>query len=285
MKKLLFQFDTDPQPSSFDSVVAYDGGADRVIAYGGLTADTIGTLVEGAIFTRAPKAKKNTAILVGGSDIDAGQALFQAVQKHFFAGFQVSIMLDSNGCNTTSAAAIAKIATSTPLAGKKVVILAGTGPVGQRAAALFAMAGARVAITSRRLASAEAACSAIKNRFAVALTPLEASHSDARGDSIKEANIVLAAGAAGVELLQPEHWKNNPNLEVIADANATPPLGLGGTDAADKGQQRHGKKVWGALGFGAFKLTLQRHCIQQLFTSNQHVFDAERIFELAKKMA
>jgi hypothetical protein len=31
MKKLLFQFDTDTHPSVFDSVVAYDGGADYVI--------------------------------------------------------------------------------------------------------------------------------------------------------------------------------------------------------------------------------------------------------------
>ena len=27
MKKLLFQLDTDPRPSTFDAVVAYDGGA------------------------------------------------------------------------------------------------------------------------------------------------------------------------------------------------------------------------------------------------------------------
>ena len=30
MKKLLYQFDTDAIPSVFDSVVAYDGGADNV---------------------------------------------------------------------------------------------------------------------------------------------------------------------------------------------------------------------------------------------------------------
>jgi hypothetical protein len=29
MKKLLFQLDTDPIPSVFDPVVAYDGGADQ----------------------------------------------------------------------------------------------------------------------------------------------------------------------------------------------------------------------------------------------------------------
>ncbi|MGH8515482.1 MAG: methylenetetrahydrofolate dehydrogenase, partial [Gammaproteobacteria bacterium] len=34
MKKLLFQFDTDPLASTFDTVVAYDGGADHVTAHG-----------------------------------------------------------------------------------------------------------------------------------------------------------------------------------------------------------------------------------------------------------
>ncbi len=285
MKKLLFQFDTDIHPSSFDTVVAYDGGADHVIPHGGLTPENVLALVEGTIFTRAPKDKKNTAIFIGGSNMVAGQALFLAVQKYFFPGFQVSVMLDSNGSNTTSAAAVAKIATSSPLAGKKVVVLGGTGPVGQRAAAMFALEGAEVSITSRRIASAEQACAAIKERFKIDATAIEAIDNDARGEAIKNVNIVFATGAAGIELLNLEHWENNSNLEVIADANATPPLGIGGTEVLDKGIDRHGKKVWGAIGFGALKLALHRACIGQLFEDNKQVLDAEVIFKLAKEMA
>ena len=285
MKNLLFQLDTDTHPSTFDTVVAYDGGADHVIPHGGLTPDNIGALIDGTIFTRAPKDKKNTAIFVGGSNIIAGQELFRAIQKHFFPGFQVSVMLDSNGSNTTAAAAVAKIATSTSLSGKKVVILGGTGPVGQRAAAMFAQEGAEVSITSRHIFGAEEACYTMKERFDVHLTPVEASDSDARGDAIKGANIVLATGAAGIELLKPEHWENNPELEVIADANATPPLGIGGTDMLDKGLDRHGKAVWGAIGFGSLKLALHRACIAKLFEDNKQAFDAELIFKLAKEMA
>ncbi len=285
MKKLLFQFDTDLHPSSFDTVVAYDGGADHVIPHGGLSPNNISSLVEGTIFTRAPKDKKNTAIFVGGSDINAGQELFIAVQKYFFAGFQVSVMLDSNGSNTTAAAAVAKIATSTSLAGKKVVVLGGTGPVGQRAAAMLALEGADVSITSRHIFGAEEACFSMKKRFGVDLTAIEAATCDDRGDAIQNANIVLATGAAGIELLKPEHWENNANLQVIADANATPPLGLGGTDMMDKGKDRHGKIVWGAIGFGTLKLALHRACIAKLFEDNKQVLDAELIFKLAKKMA
>ncbi|MCQ8103967.1 NADP-dependent methylenetetrahydromethanopterin/methylenetetrahydrofolate dehydrogenase [Methylomonas sp. SURF-2] len=285
MKKLLFQFDTDSHPSVFDTVVAYDGGADHVIGHGGLTPANVGGLVDGCIFTRAPKDKKNTAIFIGGSNMKAGQQLLEAVQQHFFPGFQVSVMLDSNGSNTTAAAAVARIATSTGLTGKKAVILAGTGPVGQRAAAMMALEGAEVSITSRHIFNAEKACFAMKERFNVDLTPVEAADLEARAAAIQDANIVLATGAAGVELLKPEHWQHLPHLEVLADANATPPVGIGGTEVMDKGQLRHGKVIWGAIGFGALKLALHRACIGKLFTDNKQVLDAEVIFQLAKQMA
>ena len=285
MKKLLFQFDTDPQPSAFDTVVGYDGGADHVMTYGNLTTETVGALVDGCIFTRAPKDKKNTAIFIGGSNMEAGQNLFAAVQAHFFPGFQVSVMLDSNGSNTTAAAAVAKISKSTELKGKRAVVLAGTGPVGQRAAAMMALEGAEVSITSRHIFNAEKACFAMKERFGVDLTPMEAADFDARASAIQDAQIVLATGAAGIELLKPEHWQDHPYLQVIADANATPPVGIGGTDVMDKGLERHGKIIWGAIGFGTLKLTLHRACINKLFDSNKQVFDAEVIFELAKSMA
>jgi hypothetical protein len=285
MKKLLFQFDTDTYPSSFDTVVAYDGGADHVIGHGGLTPDNITALVEGTIFTRAPKEKKNTAIFIGGSNMEAGEALLAAVQKHFFYGFQVSVMLDSNGSNTTASAAVAKLGSSGVLKGKKAVVLAGTGPVGLRAAAMLAQEGALVSLTARKMERAVHACEHIKNRFGMDVTPVEAFDNAARADAIADANIVLATGAAGVKLLTLEQWQDNPNIELMADANATPPLGIGGTDMMDKGIDRHGKIVWGAIGFGSLKLALHRACIAQLFTDNKQVLDAENIFALAKAMA
>lgn len=285
MKKLLFQLDTDSHAAVFDTVVAYDGGADHVIGHAGITPANVGGLVDGAIFTRPPKEKKYTALFIGGSNILAGQAVLEAVRQKFFMGFQVSVMLDCNGCNTTAAAAVAKIGLSGPLTGKKAVILAGTGPVGQRAAAMMALEGASVTITSRNLGGAEQACAAMQERFGVSLTALAAPDADARGDAIKDAQIVLATGAAGVELLSAEHWQNNPSLEILADANATPPLGIGGTEMMDKGELRHGKIIWGALGFGSLKLALHRACIAQLFTDNKLVYDAEAIYALAKTMA
>ena len=286
MKKLLFQLDTDAHPSVFDTVVAYDGGADHVIGHGNVNPDNVTPLVEGTIFTRAPKEKKYTAIFVGGSDMVAGEKLFKAVQKNFFYDFRVSVMLDSNGSNTTAAAGVAKLLSSGEIKGKKAVVLAGTGPVGQRAAIMLAKEGAsEVIISSRQMARAEQACADMKESFNVDITPAEAADCDSRGKLIEDAQVVFATGAAGVELLKPEHWENNDNIELMADANATPPIGIGGTDMMDKGENRNGKIIWGAIGFGTLKLALHRACIEKLFESNDQLFDAEEVFALAKSMA
>ncbi len=284
MKKLLYQFDTDPMPSVFDNVVAYDGGADHVTAYGGIDPKNVGGLVDGTIFTRAPKDKKLTAIFVGGSDMAAGEALFAAVRKKFFAGFRVSVMLDSNGSNTTAAAAVAWLAHSTPLAGKRAVVLAGTGPVGMRAAYMLSREGAQVGVSSRTLARAQAACDAIRARFGVEATALEGADAEARARNIAGAHVVLATGAAGVQLLAERQWKDSATLQLLSDANATPPGGIEGIDVMDKAAVKHGKTLFGAIGFGALKIALHRACIARLFESNDVVLDAEEIYAIAKTM-
>src|SRR5271163_1509472 len=146
MKKLLYQFDTDLLPAVFDNVMGYDGGADHITAYGSVTAANVGGLVDGAVFTRGPKDKKYTAIFIGGGNMAEGQGLLSAVQKRFFGKFRVSVMFDCNGSNTTAAAAVAWLAHGRSLQGKRAVVLGGTGPVGQRAAALLASEGATVEI-------------------------------------------------------------------------------------------------------------------------------------------
>jgi methylenetetrahydrofolate/methylenetetrahydromethanopterin dehydrogenase (NADP+) len=284
MKKLLFQLDTDPNPSVFDAVVAYDGGADHVIGHGNCNPENVGALVEGAIFTRSPKDKKNTALFVGGSDLVAGEKLLGIVKNGFFSNFRVSVMLDSNGSNTTAAAAVAKMMVSTSLKGKRAVILGGTGPVGQRAAVMLAQEGASVCLVSRKQSRAAEACAHIETEFGVTAEAAGAMTSEERGELCKDAQIVFTTGAAGVQLLEAEQWQNNKNIEVIVDANATPPLGIGGTDMLDEGKESHGTIIWGAIGFGKFKLALHRACIAKLFESNDQVFDAREIFALAKEM-
>ena len=285
MKKLLFLFDTDPYASVFDTVVAYDGGADRVTGYANVTPDNVGTLVDGTIFTRGGKEKQNTAIFVGGGDMGKGEALIEAVKKKFFGPFRVAVMLDPNGSNTTAAAGVALLAKATKLRGKKAVVLAGTGPVGMRASALLAQEGADVSLTSRSKERAENAAKAIEARFGVKVRPVQGADEAARAKDLEGAQIVFAAGAIGIELVKTSHWEGNPTIEAVADVNAQPPLGLEGIEATDKGKERDGKLCFGALGIGGLKLKLHRACIGQLFENPDQVLDAEHIYALAKEMA
>lgn len=285
MKKLLLQLDPDPIPATFDTVVAYDGGADHVVTYSGIDADNVHWITDGAIFTRAPKDKRYTAIFVGGSSMAKGEALFKAVQKKFFADFRVSVMLDSNGSNTTAAAGVAVMAKHHSLAGKRAVVLAGTGPVGMRAAVMLAREGTTVALTSRKMARAQAACDQIRERFGLTVTPVEACSNEDRARALQGAHVCFATGAAAVQLLEQDHWRDHPSLELIADANATPPLGVDGVEMFDRAKDRDGKVVWGAIGFGALKLAIHRACIGKLFEANDRVFDAEEIYAIAKDMA
>jgi methylenetetrahydrofolate/methylenetetrahydromethanopterin dehydrogenase (NADP+) len=285
MKKLLFLFDTDPYASVFDTVVAYDGGADRVTGYANVTTDNVGALVDGTIFTRGGKEKQNTAIFIGGGDMAKGEALLKAVKKKFFGPFRVSVMLDPNGSNTTAAAGVALLAKAKKVKGKKAVVLAGTGPVGMRAAALLGKEGADVTITSRTKQKGDEAAKAIEARFGVKVKSIEAADDVTRATAVKDANIVFAAGAIGLRLLPASAWQYNDNIEMVADVNAQPPLGLEGIEATDKGKERSGKLAFGALGIGGLKLKLHRACIGQLFESSDQVLDAEEIYSLAKEMA
>jgi hypothetical protein len=284
MKKLLYQLDTDPTPSVFDNVVCYDGGVDHVTAIAGVNLQNVGAMVDGAIFTRAPKDKKNTALFLGGSSMADGEALLSAVRKKFFGNFRVSVMLDSNGSNTTAAACVAWLGHGRALAGKKAVILAGTGPVGSRAAVMLAREGVQVTLTSRKEDQALKAAAAIQARFKLDVAGVAAPDRESRIAAVQGAHIIVSTGAGGIQLLAEDDWKHSPTLELIADANATPPLGIEGIDMMDKGRERHGKIAFGAIGFGALKIALQRACVAKLFESNDLVLDADEIYAIAKTM-
>jgi hypothetical protein len=284
MKKLLLQLDSDKHPSSFDRVVAHDAGVDEVMSYGAVRPEDVTALVHGCLFTRGIPDLKSTAIWVGGSAVEAGEALTTAVTAAFFGPFRVSVMMDSNGCNTTAAAAVARIAGALPLAGARAVILGGTGPVGLRAAVLLARNGASVVLTSRSLARAEEACAQVKTRFGVSAEPAEARDATGVARSLQGARACLSAGAASVTLLPRAIWATHPTLTVLADVNAVPPLGIEGIEAGDKGNERDGKRVFGALGIGSLKMKGHKACVARLFEQNDAMLDLEAIWAITKTL-
>ena len=285
MRKLLLQLDSSRLASVFDQVVAYDAGTDVVMSYSGVTEADVRDLVHGCIFTRGPKDLHNTAVWIGGNNMSAGEQLLAMAQDALLPPLSVSIMLDSNGSNTTAVAAVVKIEeTVGDLRGKKVIILAGTGPVGQRAAGLLAHDGADVTITSRKPEQGEKARQFISARFNVHVEAVTLADSSKLPEILEGAEILLNSGPAGVQMVPKSAWTAVKTLRVAVDLNAVPPLGIEGVDINDEGVKRNGVIVFGAFGIGNFKTKLHKACVARLFTRNDLVLDAEAIAEIAREL-
>ena len=289
MKKILLQLDCDRTPSVFDAITAYDAGVDALLQYGSIVPGEVGGLVYGEMFTRGGDDLRNSAVFIGGSDVARGEALLEAACSVFFGPVRVSVMLDANGCNTTAAAAVVKLHSGGSLAGKRVLVLGGTGPVGRRAAALLAKEGADVVVAetypTETLERAEAAAASIEERFGVSVTPFAAPDVESTTRALAGVEALLASGAAGLQLVPEALWKEHPTLRVLADVNAVPPAGIEGVKPTWNGKDMEGKLAFGALGIGDLKMKVHRRCVERLFEQNDLVLDVEEVYALAKELA
>ena len=283
--KILVQLDTDSQPSVFDSVVAIDAGVDHLLRHQGINAENVRDRVHGAIFTRGPGDLHSTALFVGGSDVAAAEGVLAEIQKTFFGPMRVSVMLDPAGSNTTAAAAVLAAAKHAPLVGATALVLASTGPVGQRVVRLLAREGAQVRAASRSKARAQEVCDAVAKQVQGAeLSAFGATSQAEVGAAIEGCQVVIAAGAAGVELLAAETRRQAKSLRVAIDLNAVPPAGLAGVGAMDKAADKDGVVCYGAIGVGGTKMKIHKAAIARLFTANDQVLDAEQLFEIGKSL-
>ncbi len=285
MKRILVQLDTDAQPSVFDAIVAIDAGVDQLLRQAGVVPDQVEPLVHGAIFTRGLDDLKHTAIFIGGSRLEDGEAVLERVQAAFFGPFRVSVLLDSNGANTTAAAAVLRVGQHVTLGDCRVLVLGGTGPVGRRVARLLAGEGAHVLLGSRKRERAEQAWQAIQQAVPGARgEPCETGQRDQLRELLASVQAVIAAGAAGVQLLPADAWQGQAELRVAVDLNAVPPAGIEGIEPGDKATERHGVLCYGAIGVGGLKMRIHRRAIQRLFETNDAVLDAEAIYALGKEL-
>ena len=99
---------------------------------------------------------------------------------------------------------------------------------------------------------------------------------------VESVQLVVAAGAAGIELLSAETRRNASSLQVAIDLNAVPPAGIGGIEATDKATERDGQICYGALGVGGLKMKIHKAAIASLFQSNDAVLDADEIYALGE---
>jgi hypothetical protein len=285
VKKILIQLDTDEQPSTFDAMVAHDAGVDALLRHGGVEPDAVRGLVQSAFFTRPP-GDPNLAVWVGGSRVGEGEQVLEQVQKSFFGPFRVSVMLDSNGCNTTACTTVARLATETDLDGRRAVIV-GAGAVGLRAAKLLIDEGCDVTVSGipkdrfegREYRRARGLTTAEERGMQIA----EPADDDALRQLLDGASIVLAAGPAGVQVLPESIWRGVDSIEVLADFNAAEPVGIEGTEAGDDLKDYDGKRVLGALAIGGPKMKVHKTCVRRLFEASDAVLDVDGVYEIAKE--
>jgi hypothetical protein len=288
MKKVLLQLDTDEHPSPFDAIVAHDADVDVVLSQGGVEPEGVRGLAQDAFFTRGVDDLKTIAVWVGGKDVGAGEKVFAEVQQAFFGPFRVSLMLDSNGCNTTAATTIARIAKARSLTGSRAVVL-GLGAVGLRSAVLLQNEGCEVTMAAlpsdlfgddrpyhrpRGLEVAQQLRLDVRE-------PADRAELEAILDG---AQIVLSAGPAGVQVLRRDFWAEHPTIELLADYNAAEPLGIEGTKATDDLAEYDGKLVLGALAIGGPKMKVHKACVRRLFESNDQVLDTDAVYAIAKEL-
>jgi hypothetical protein len=282
VKKILIQLDTDAHPSPFDAIAAYDADVDVVMAYGGITPDSLDDVVQGAIFPRGPDGLANTAFWVGGSKVRDGEAVFEAAQKLFFEPFNPSIMLDSDGSNTTAAAAVAKVRGEVTLKGSKAAVV-GVGPVGLRTAELLKREGAEVTMFTfppdvmkgeyRRASGVPVAQEA---GFEV----IEPESSDDLDAGLADHAVVFAAGPAGTQILRRSGWAQE-GVRVVVDYSAAEPVGVEGVDRGDSLEEEDGVLKLGALAVGGPKMKLQKSCIRRMFEDKGTVLDLEGVYDVA----
>lgn len=284
--RILIQLDPDRHASVFDRVVAVDAGVDHLFAYAGVQPEDVQGLVHGAIFTRGFDQLQNTAVFIGGSSMEAGEALLTELKSSFFGPFRVSAMLDPNGSNTTAAAAVLRVleGMNGSVEGQDAAVLAATGPVGRRVALLLAHLGARVRVGSRQLSKSSVLAESLAEATGKQFLPFETSSDEALIEGLHGVEVVVAAGAAGVRLLPGSVMQKSKSLKVAVDLNAVEPFGIEGVKAQDKKTDKGGYVAWGALGVGSLKMKIHKTAIASLFEKNDQVIDAMEAFEIGRSI-
>ena len=281
-RRILIQLDSDPQPSTFDRVVAVDAGAEELFSYGNVTLDQVEGLVHGAMFTRGPQDLKHTAFFLGGGNVSAAEQMLERVRKTFFGPFRCSVLMDANGANTTASAAVLAARRHADLSNCRALVAGGTGPVGQRVGLLLARQGAEVWLASRTIERAQDACDNVRKKLEAAkVHPIEATGIANAGVGFE---VVISAGAAGVRLLSKADLQSQTNLKVLIDLNAVPPAGIEDVEPGDNGRDSGGVILYGALGVGGTKMRIHKAAVARLFESNDQILDAEQVFDLGLEL-
>ncbi len=281
--------------SPFDVNMATDAGFDVIVPYTDVDLKEVAGLVQDAIFSRAPENGSRTAVLVGGREPLLAIDMLEAARKAMVPPhFEISVMADPSGAFTTAAGMIAVVekhlrTAGLELAGRQVAVFGGTGPVGRIAALIAAQAGAKVALVGYDgLHRVTATCDQFGERFGVAMSAADGSDDAGKLAVIAEAEVILAAGRAGTQILSTAQLATARRLRVALDVNAVPPSGLEGVDAFADGTPIPGTSGVGvgALAVGNVKFKTEHELLASMRNADpRRYLGVAEAFEAARRHA
>jgi len=279
--------------SPFDVNMALDAGFTTAVPYTNVELGEVAGLVQDAIFSRGPKGAKRTGIFLGGKNAVLALDMLAAARKAMFPPFQVSVFADPAGSFTTAAAMVAKVekalkAQGGGLRGCVVVVFGATGVVGFASGVIAAAEGAKTVLVGYDgVARVKALAALAKERFNVELGYADGSTEPLKEQAIKEAEGILAAGRAGVQILSAQQLAKASKLKVAADVNAVPPAGIEGLGAQDDAVALKGTKAVGigSLAIGGVKYKVQSGLFRRMIEAEKPLFlDFRDAFALARDL-
>jgi len=292
-RKVVIFLDTDKHASPFDILTIIDVFPDAaILKYEDVTVEDAEKIIYDAMFPRGPEGAKHTKIFINGRDFKRVNDILEKAKKCMLPPFELAIIIDPRGAYTTATAAVAKTLELSlvnefgGLGNKAVTILAGTGPVGQTAARLYASEKANVIVTSRDLQRASSVVTKINEEFeGERVRGVEAQTSDEIGKAIENAEIILSTGAAGTQLLPLDVLKEyGKKCRIVADINAIPPLGVEGLKSEADGEEILPNVFGiGALAIGKLKNKVEAELIKRAAKEPRGIFDYRMAYEIAKK--
>lgn len=292
---ILHMLTTAKNLSPFDVNMAMDAGWVSTIPYINVEPSEVKGFIQDVVFSRSPKGLKKTGVFIGGRDTKQARDMLKTAKNSMSPPFQVSVFADPSGAFTTAAAMVASVENQltekfkTNLLGKTVLILGGTGPVGQAAAVIAAQIGAKVRIVGRQLDKAEQVVTLCNEEFGEGKISILAGVDKDKADYIPSADVIFTTGAAGIELLNAEQMALATQLKVVADINAVPPSGVAGLSAFDNGQELSsslcGTIGLGALAIGNIKYKTQIQLLKKMISGEEPVYlHFEHAFEVAREI-